>query len=284
MPEYPEVTVVTRSLNKLVRNETILKIEVRNPKFIHNTTQKEFETQLSNKTILEVKNTGKFIEFILSDHYRILSHLRMAGKYYVCDYREAQISKINIHNYVYFYLTNDKVMIYNDARQFGGFELILPSDQRSLEEIKSLSKLPGETNAELLFRKLQRKTISIKTALLDQKLVLGIGNIYVDEALFAAKVHPMTKCNKISLQELQTILKYAHEIMDESIKHGGSSVHTYQSVNEANGTFQDQLKAYGRAGTICPRCQEVEIVKIKLDYKPNGRGTSFCPKCQVIKD
>ncbi|VEU70814.1 bifunctional DNA-formamidopyrimidine glycosylase/DNA-(apurinic or apyrimidinic site) lyase [Mycoplasmopsis glycophila] len=280
MPEYPEVTVVTNSLRKLVKNEKILKVEVLNPKFIHNTTVDDFVFSVTNKTILNVQNYGKFIEFDLSDKFRIFSHLRMAGKFYVYDYNQANLDKNNKHNYVYFYLSNNKVMIYNDARQFGGFELIKNDNTKTLVEIKKLAELPGKIDVDELYQKLQKKRISIKSVLLDQNLILGIGNIYADEALFAANVYPMRKCNEVTKDELKTILENAQKIMDESIKHGGSSVHTYQSVNSKQGTYQDKLKVYGKGEKKCPKCKDGFFKKVKLDFKENGRGTTFCPICQ----
>ncbi|TNK83683.1 bifunctional DNA-formamidopyrimidine glycosylase/DNA-(apurinic or apyrimidinic site) lyase [Mycoplasmopsis pullorum] len=280
MPEYPEVTVVTNTLNNLVSSRKIIKVEVRNNKFIRNVSVEEFVQQVQGRTIKNVQNFGKFIVFNFDTDLRMLSHLRMAGKFYVYDLELDKDFLFNLHNYVYFYLDNQKVMIYNDSRQFGGFELVDESDKRSIYEIKKLAQLPGDIDVDELYKKLQRKNISIKSVLLDQSLVLGIGNIYADEALFKSKIYPMTKCNQVSKKELAILLKNAQEIMDQSIKFGGSSVHTYQSVNSTKGTFQNQLRVYGRAGEVCLSCGKSNIIKVKLDFKANGRGTSYCPNCQ----
>ncbi|TNK81806.1 bifunctional DNA-formamidopyrimidine glycosylase/DNA-(apurinic or apyrimidinic site) lyase [Mycoplasmopsis pullorum] len=280
MPEYPEVTVVTNTLNNLVSGRKIIKVEVRNNKFIRNVSVEEFVQQIQGRTIKNVQNFGKFIVFNFDTDLRMLSHLRMAGKFYVYDLELDKDFLFNLHNYVYFYLDNQKVMIYNDSRQFGGFELVDESDKRSIYEIKKLAQLPGDIDVDELYKKLQRKNISIKSVLLDQSLVLGIGNIYADEALFKSKIYPMTKCNQVFKKELAILLKNAQEIMDQSIKFGGSSVHTYQSVNSAKGTFQNQLRVYGRAGEVCLSCGKSNIIKVKLDFKANGRGTSYCPNCQ----
>ncbi|TNK99282.1 bifunctional DNA-formamidopyrimidine glycosylase/DNA-(apurinic or apyrimidinic site) lyase, partial [Mycoplasmopsis pullorum] len=129
MPEYPEVTVVTNTLNNLVSGRKIIKVEVRNNKFIRNVSVEEFVQQIQGRTIKNVQNFGKFIVFNFDTDLRMLSHLRMAGKFYVYDLELDKDFLFNLHNYVYFYLDNQKVMIYNDSRQFGGFELVDESDK-----------------------------------------------------------------------------------------------------------------------------------------------------------
>ncbi|WP_406613707.1 bifunctional DNA-formamidopyrimidine glycosylase/DNA-(apurinic or apyrimidinic site) lyase [Mycoplasma corogypsi] len=279
MPEYPEVTVVRKSLSNLVEGVKITNVVLLNTKFIKNATYQEFQEFVKNKTIEKIENVGKFIIFYLSENHRMLCHLRMSGKFYV--YKAGDETQANLpHNYVFFTLDNGYIMAYNDARMFGGFEIIDPSDTRSVSEIKNLAELPAFVNVDKLYAKLQRKNISIKSALLDQSLVLGIGNIYVDETLHACKVYPMTKCSKISKEKLAEILTTAQQIMDKSIELGGSSVNTYTSVNGIDGKFQNKLKVYGRGGLICQTCYKVNVAKVKLDFKENGRGTSYCPNCQ----
>ncbi|QGZ97288.1 DNA-formamidopyrimidine glycosylase [Mycoplasma sp. NEAQ87857] len=283
MPEYPEVTVVTNALNKLVATKKIIKVNVKDSKFLHNCSLEEFENFLINKTITSVKNIGKFIIFNFDDNSRMFSHLRMAGKYYFC--HKKQLPEYDFpHNYLYFYFQDDTVLIYNDSRTFGSFEIYNANDTRTIYQIKNIALLPKDVDVDQLYDRLQRKNISIKAALLDQSLVLGIGNIYVDETLHFEKVYPMTKCNKISKEKLAQILQTAQRIMDESIKLGGSTVNSYKSVNGIDGKYQLKLKAYGRAGLKCLSCHRYNIIKVKLDFKSNGRGTSYCPNCQKEED
>lgn len=279
MPEFPEVTVVRKSLQNLIENKKIIKVEVVKDKFIKNATEEEFKKFLTGKKIINIDNIGKFIVFSFDDNSRMISHLRMEGKYYIRDLKVVE-NRYYKHDYIYFFLDDNSVLAYNDTRMFGSFEIIPKEDQRPLEEIKNLAKLPREVDVEELHKKLQKRNKSIKSILLDQSLVLGIGNIYADEALFASKIYPMQKCNTISLEKLKELLTNAHEIMDTSLKLGGSSVRTYASVNGTSGSYQDLLKVYGKADQICSRCKKAAIVKVKLDFKPNGRGTSYCPNCQ----
>ncbi|AWX69781.1 bifunctional DNA-formamidopyrimidine glycosylase/DNA-(apurinic or apyrimidinic site) lyase [Mycoplasmopsis anatis] len=280
MPEYPEVTIVRKGLETIVNNRKITKVIVISSKFIKNTTEKEFINFLVNKTITKVNNIGKFIEFIFDDNSRMISHLRMEGKYYTRDIKLIKEGIREKHDYIIFILDKNIALAYNDTRMFGSFEIIDKEDKRSLYEIKNLAQLPGDVNVDELYKKLQKRTKSIKSILLDQSLVLGIGNIYADETLHKEKVYPMTKCNLISKNKLQKILKSAQEIMDQSINAGGSSVNSYKGVNGKIGTFQNKLFVYGRFNLTCLQCNKEKLIKVKLDFKDNGRGTTYCPRCQ----
>ncbi|WLP85188.1 bifunctional DNA-formamidopyrimidine glycosylase/DNA-(apurinic or apyrimidinic site) lyase [Mycoplasma seminis] len=274
MPEYPEVTVVTNSLNYYSQGKTIVDVKVIKEKLIKNVSVNDFINQLKGRKILSVKNYGKFIVFEFDNKLRMISHLRMSGRYYFTswfNYISEPIWRYN--NCVEFIVDTDKkefvsstadILIYRDPRMFGSFELISPQDDRSIYQIKNLGQLPLDTNVDELYEKLQRKNISIKSVLLDQSLVLGIGNIYADEALHKVKMYPMLKCNKVSKDRLKQLLIAAGEIMEDSIKHGGSSVHTYVSVNSKYGTFQEKLKIYGKEGKICSLCNITPIKKSKI--------------------
>ncbi|WP_027121394.1 DNA-formamidopyrimidine glycosylase [Mycoplasma leonicaptivi] len=279
MPEYPEVTVVRKSLNNYVKNRFITKIEVKVPKLIKNTNQENFVNFLLNEQVLDVENFGKFLVFNLKSKKRLISHLRMSGKYFIRQENDPNLYAYK-HDCIYFFLDNQNVVVYNDSRMFGSFEIINSDDLRSLYEIKKLAQLPRDVDVKILFNKIKNKNISIKKVLLDQSLVLGIGNIYADESLFASKIYPMKKAKDVTLQELKTILNHAQNIMDKSIELGGSSVQTYSSVNGITGKFQNNLMVYSKHDQLCQVCKQEKIVKVKLDFKENGRGTSYCPKCQ----
>lgn len=279
MPEYPEVTVVQRSLNTFVQMKRITKVEVKVEKLIKNTDVKGFTVFLKDKKIINVENFGKFLVFNFSDGSRMISHLRMSGKYFMRDAKDPNLYAYK-HDCVYFSLDNDIVMVYNDSRMFGSLEIIEKSDNRTIFEIKKLAKLPGELDKEELYNKIKNKSISIKKILLDQSLVLGIGNIYADESLFAARIYPMTKAKDVSFKKLSEVLDHAQKIMDKSILLGGSTVNSYSSVNGITGKFQNNLLVYGRSGQKCLVCNTGIIQKVKLDFTENGRGTSFCDVCQ----
>ncbi|UWV85702.1 bifunctional DNA-formamidopyrimidine glycosylase/DNA-(apurinic or apyrimidinic site) lyase [Mycoplasmopsis felis] len=282
MREYPEVTVIQKSLNKYIQNQKIQKVEIKISKLIKNIEQYDFIKYLENKIILNVENFGKFLVFNLDDGTRLISHLRMSGKYFI-----REMNDPNLHSYkrdcIYFWL-NNFVLVYNDSRMFGSFEIVNNYDKRTIYEIKNLAQLPDKVDPIELYKKLKSRNISIKKILLDQSLILGVGNIYADETLHKTGIYPMTPANQISLEELTNILKNASEIMEKSILRGGSSVHTYSSVNGISGKFQNDLLVYSRDKKECKTCLKDKIVKVKLDFKENGRGTSYCPTCQPRKE
>ncbi|WAM08307.1 bifunctional DNA-formamidopyrimidine glycosylase/DNA-(apurinic or apyrimidinic site) lyase [Mycoplasmopsis cynos] len=277
--EYPEVTVVQKALNTFVKNRTITQVEVKINKLIKNASEIEFKKFLINKKISYIENISKFLVFNFTDSSRLLSHLRMTGKYFIRNINDKNLYAYK-HDYIYFYFDNQEVLVYNDQRIFGSFEIINSNDNRTIFEIKNLAKLPGFIDKKILYQRIHKKNISIKKILLDQSLILGIGNIYADESLFACKINPMKKAKDITYEEFSQLLDQAQKIMDHSIKLGGSTVQNYSSVNGISGKFQNNLMVYGRENQICKVCKIGKIKKVKLDYTSNGRGTTFCENCQ----
>lgn len=269
MPELPEVRTVSGSLNKEVRGNTIKGIKVFLPKLIKNQSKDMFIKKLKGKRIESVSNYGKFIIFNLSNKTNLVSHLRMEGKYRV----EQDLNK-GKHDHVIFDLGN-KYLIYSDTRQFGTFHYFQNEDIYSLAPLGKMAKEPQETNATELFKRLQRKSIAIKTALLDQTLLVGLGNIYVNEVLWWEKISPTRKSNEITLAELKRLLKRSAIVMDESTEMGGTTIHSFKSFNETSGNYQSKLKVHGKEGFKCFRCK-----KPILKNRVNGRGTYYCSHCQ----
>lgn len=272
MPEYPEVTVVSNRLDVLLKYKKIKKVDIFLTKIVKNINSDLFKQILKDKIILAVYNIGKYIIFKLNDGYKIISHLRMEGKYF---YKSETDNKIGSHDLIIFHFSDNTKLIYNDTRRFGTIELI-DYDVFENPSIKKLAKLPKDLSSSHLHKKLKTKTSFIKTTLLDQTLVLGLGNIYVDETLHAAKISPLRKASSLDKDEIKKILHLAQKIMDKSIEEGGSSVNSYTSVNSEVGKYQNELKVYGRNGLNCLNCKNSELKKIKV----NGRGTTYCEKCQ----
>ncbi|MDJ1647040.1 DNA-formamidopyrimidine glycosylase [Mycoplasma phocimorsus] len=270
MPELPEVRVVAKSLKNAILNKTIIDIDIINTKFIKEIDSFTFKKAIINQKIIDITNRGKFLLFFLSNNNIILSHLRMEGKY-------ATIKKGNFpkHTYLVFKLDNDESLCYSDSRMFGTFHLRNIDNYNKILPLSKLAKIPAETNLNELHFKLLKKNIAIKTALLDQSLVVGLGNIYVNEALWASKINPNRKAKNISKEELKNILDNSTRIMDESTILGGSTISSYQSLNFQEGSYQNFLKVHNKEGEKCLRCDNL-IIKIKV----NGRGTYYCSYCQ----
>ena len=269
MPELPEVKTVVKNLETYLIDKEIINIEIFLDKLIKNESKQMFIKKLKNAKILEVQNLGKFIIFLLSNNKVLVSHLRMEGKY-----RTSKESQYQKHDHIVFDL-GDLKLIYSDTRQFGTFHLFDKDNYLKLAPLNKLAKEPQDINAENLFQKLQRKSIPIKSALLDQTLVLGLGNIYVNEVLWHQKIHPETKSKDITIEELKQILDCSFQIMAKATKLGGTTVHSFKSFNGKNGSYQDHLKVHNRLNFKCPRCKD-KIQKIKV----GGRGTYLCLTCQ----
>lgn len=271
MPELPEVRTVCKALEKTLKNKVIKSIQVKKEKLIKDVSAKEFENTLVNKRILSIDNKGKFIVFHLSDDTIMLSHLRMEGKYH---FEEWENSK---HDHVEFTFSDNTKLYYNDTRQFGSFHLRTTKNYLTVKPLSEMGPEPLEANIEDIYEKLQHKKTPIKTSLLDQTLLSGLGNIYVDEVLWSAKIHPMTASNKVTKNKLKEILNFAAQILEAATKAGGTTIRSYTSIDTTNGGYQDFLNVHTKAGSACPRCK-TKIEKIKV----NGRGTYYCPKEQTI--
>ncbi|UUD37159.1 DNA-formamidopyrimidine glycosylase [Mycoplasmopsis californica] len=271
MPELPEVRVVVKSLKEKVLNKKIIKVNVLNNKFIKEISSDEFISKLENAIIKDIINIGKFIVFKLSNNFVVLSHLRMEGKYSFFTYKEP----LYRHNYLTFDFSDGTQLRYSDSRMFGTFHLRTIDNYLSILPLSKLARIPSETNVDELYNKIKNRSTAIKTLLLDQTLVLGIGNIYANESLWSAKILPTRSAKSISKEELNTILKEATRIMDASTELGGTTISSYESLNHKQGEFQAFLKVHGKEKKSCPNCYKL-IEKIKV----NGRGTYFCKTCQ----
>ena len=270
MPELPEVETVRLGLEKKYLNLKFKHIDVFYDKILENISSNEFKEKLINQTIDSFERKGKILILNLSNGY-LLIHLRMEGKF------KFDNSLFDKHSHVRFTFTNDDVLIYHDVRKFG--KMFYYDKDVNIFENAPLNKLglePFEVkDASYLYNKLQKSKKPIKTSLLDQSILAGIGNIYADEICFACKIDPHSISNTISLQKCIEIIHQASVILKEAIKDGGSTIKSFQSTHGVDGLFQQKLNVYGKANKPCPRCNEL-IVKTFI----NQRGTHYCKNCQ----
>lgn len=271
MPELPEVETVRNMLKLHILDKRITEIEIRHNNIIKGNIE-EFINNVTNTKIIDIQRKGKYLIFILDNDYAFTSHLRMEGKYF---YEESKVE--NKHSHVYFKLDNNYYLIYNDVRKFG--EMIL-KHKKDLYTTEPLSKLGEdantEVNKELLTKKL-KKPGHVKTLLLDQSVIAGLGNIYVDEVLFLSKINPFTKGIDLTEENINDIIKYSKIVLDKAINLGGSTIRSFKS-GHADGLFQNELLVHTKKGTPCPNCNTI-IEKTKV----NQRGTYYCPNCQRLK-
>lgn len=273
MPELPEVETVCRRLRPFVSGKTIQGVDVRDAKIIRGHEADVWIQQLIGETMVDVERRGKFILFKLTNGY-LVSHLRMEGKFFPHDENVEPVK----HTHVVFTFTDGTSLHYNDVRKFGTMELRTNDELFMTPPLSLLALEPfdPEVTAETLHTRLKRMNVrAIKTALLDQSIFVGLGNIYVDETLFRARIHPTRPAASLSLREVETVRQEAVAVLLEAIERGGSTIRSYTNPDGATGTFQETLYVYGQTGEPCNNCGR-PIEKMKL----GGRGTHYCPHCQ----
>lgn len=268
MPELPEVETVKNTLKKQVLNKKIILSNIYWDNIIASPKPEEFKEKIKNQIINDVLRRGKWLMFELDDYF-LLSHLRMEGKYFIRNIGDER----NKHEHVIFTFDDNTELRYHDTRKFGKMYLIEKDKVYNEKPLKDLGKEPWDETLtkEYLKEKLNKK--EIKTQLLDQSIIVGIGNIYVDEVLFLSKIHPETKGNELNEKDLENIIKYTRKTLEKAIELGGTTVKSYTSSEGVHGRFQNELLVHTKE--ICPTCN-TKIEKITV----GGRGTYYCPKCQ----
>lgn len=272
MPEKPEVITVCNTLKPKLIGKTITGCNVYWDNIIASPTSKEFQKRILQEKINNITTRGKWLVFSL-DKYSLLIHLRMEGKFL---FRKTD-DIIEKHEHVEFILDNEISFRYQDIRKFGKMYLI---EKDKTDISKPLSELGLEyTDKNLtkkyLHEKIKDKSLPIKTVLLDQSIIAGIGNIYDDEILFLSKINPLRKAKNVTENECEKIITNTIEVLDKAIKLGGTTIKSFTSEEGVHGLFQNELLVHGKECLPCPNCG-CEIIKIKV----GGRGTYYCPKCQ----
>lgn len=270
MPELPEVETVRRVLTEELVGLNIIDIDIRYPNLIEGDIN-EFKNNIINKKICKLDRLGKHLIFILNDG-ALLSHLRMEGKFFYVD----NDFPINKHIHVIFKLSNNKLLCYQDVRKFGRF------NYRSLNDLYTTPPL-NEVGVDLtinnnysindIYKKIINKKIPIKATLLDQSILAGLGNIYVDEVLYEAHINPNRLSNTITLEELELIINQMKIIFDNAIINKGTTIKSYTSSLGVIGNYQNFLKVHTKSS--CPCCKST-LTRVKI----KGRMTYYCEKCQ----
>jgi formamidopyrimidine-DNA glycosylase len=273
MPELPEVETIKNIINPIVKGKTIADIRVLHAGSILS-GEKEFVSSLKGESFLSVSREGKFLLFHLTNHKVVISHLRMEGKYFECKAKDAPEK----HDILIYDFTDGSGLRFNDTRKFG--ILILTTEEKAHQEppLSELGKEPFVLTPTELFEGLHKKKKEpIKEALLDQKLIAGLGNIYDDEVLYACKINPKRNANSLTKDECSSIIKESQRILTIAIKNGGSTIRSYHPKEGVSGMMQNNLLAYGKGNTPCSRCG-FPLRKISI----GGRGTVYCPICQPL--
>ena len=286
MPELPEVETVRLQLLHKILNKPIRKIKVFNQKTVVNNT--DFSKKLIGKTFSDIDRIGKLLIFSFKNERDLflLTHLKMTGQFFYVDKKEivggghsskADDSKDlpNRHTRIAFYFTDGTSLFFNDMRMFGYMKIANLVEAEKAKAKFGQEPISNEFDFQKFSEKIKRKNTPIKATLLDQTLVAGLGNIYVDEALFLAGVLPNRKTSEVSEKEIKNIIKAGGKVMNKSITYGGTTFQHFLDTGGETGNYTDFLKVFGKQNTPCPKCKTL-IQKTRVA----GRGTHFCPNCQ----
>ena len=275
MPELPEVETVCRALSKVIKNSRIKKIEFYR-KDLRWQVKDNLEVSLKNNIFIGPYRRGKYILIPTNTDKIFLIHLGMSG--------QIRIKKKDIvqkHDHMSMIVENNNkhfVITYNDSRRFGYIDLF---KKKELREHFLLSKigvepLGRELTTEYLQNYFKKRVINIKNALIDQKIIAGIGNIYASEILYKAKINPLRKVNSLSQNDLNSIITFTKIILKKSIDVGGTTIRDHMQPDGSLGYFKQKLQVYGKVNEKCKTCNSF-IVKEVI----SNRSTFICKHCQI---
>jgi len=284
MPELPEVEIVKQSLDKNIKFEKIKKVVVRN-RSLRFKIPKNFEIVLKNKIINKISRKSKYLILHLEDIYCVI-HLGMSGTIHLINRKNFNkntntsfYNPPNLplkHNHIEFFLKKYQ-LIYNDPRRFGFFKIFKKKDL--LDFFKNIGPEPlnNKFNINYISNYFKNKKKNIKSFLLDQKFVSGIGNIYASEILFYCKINPFKEAKYLTKLDIKKIKYFSKFVLNKAIKKGGSSIRNFRNTSGKNGKYQNEFKVYQRENLNCLKKECFGKIKKKFISK---RSTFFCNKCQ----
>ena len=272
MPEKPEVITVSKALEKNIIHKVIKEVRVYWNNIVSMPDVVNFKKRLEKQRILSITTRGKFLVLMLSD-YVLLIHLRMEGKF-TFRKKDTPLSK---HEHDVFVSEDDFEMRYHDVRKFGKMYVVEKDKLYIDTPLKNLGYEFDDKGltSDYLLEKFKNKNKFIKTVLLDQTIISGIGNIYDDEILFMSHINPYKKARDLTKEECEVIIKNTVIVLNRAIVMGGTTIKSFTSEEGVHGLFQNELLVHGKKDSLCPVCNQ-KIIKDKID----GRGTYYCPNCQ----
>ena len=284
MPELPEIEIVKQSLDKNIKFEKIKKVVVRN-RSLRFKIPKNFEIVLKNKIINKISRKSKYLILHLEDIYCVI-HLGMSGTIHLINRKNFNkntntsfYNPPNLplkHNHIEFFLKKYQ-LIYNDPRRFGFFKIFKKKDLLDFFKNVGPEPLNNKFNINYISNYFINKKKNIKSFLLDQKFVSGIGNIYASEILFYCKINPFKEVKYLTKLDIKKIKYFSKFVLNKAIKKGGSSIRNFRNVSGKNGKYQNEFKVYQRENLNCLKEECFGKIKKKFISK---RSTFFCNKCQ----
>ena len=277
MPELPEVETVRRRLAPALEGRSFEHVEISDARLTRPHDPVEVARELEGERVAQVDRRGKYLIVRFESGRALLIHLRMTGSLL---HAAPGTLQDDPHRRAVVTLDDGSDVAYRDVRRFGTWLLLEPSEVDTYIDTK-VGQEPLDTayKATHLAQKLATRRAPSKAALLDQRTVAGVGNIYADEALWRAKVHPLTPALELTDDEVKAVHKGVRASLQAGVRRQGSTLRDYRLPDGSSGTAQDRFKVYGRAGRPCERCG-TPIDKIRAA----GRGTWYCPTCQVYSN
>lgn len=272
MPELAEIETLKLYLLEHIINDKIINYTQRRNKIRYDLSP-QLSNLVPNVTITGIKRRAKYLQIYLSNDYILIYHLGMSGRLTI----EPQGHCLRKHDHVIIDLLGGRKLIFNDARRFGMVYISHINQLNNQPYLTSLGPEPLEDNftPQYLHKKLSNKNIAIKLALMDNKIVVGVGNIYASESLFRARIHPERASNSLTKEETQLLIISIQKVLQDAINAGGTTLRDFVGANGEPGYFKQKLYVYAKEGAACNVC-EGKILKIKQ----SGRSSFFCPDCQ----
>ena len=284
MPELPEVETIRRGLQRKIKNKQIKDIVVNVDKIVKKPYLGEFITKIKGKKIKEIGRRGKYIIIHLDSRNKLIVHLGMTGLLiYPYNENSEEITEGKIkakHNHLVFTFTDDTQLVYNDVRRFGKIFLV-----SNIDEVESIAKLGVEPlenyfTEEVFIQVLNKKKKSkIKSFLMKQEFITGLGNIYANEVLYRANIHPLRLIFSLNKEEVRNLYRQIKKVLSEAVELRGSTVadEAYRDTDGEKGKFAKKLQVYARKGEPCIKCEHsIEVIRIE------GRSSFICPQCQKL--
>lgn len=268
MPELPEVETVRRILQRKIVGKIIQSVHVMYEPIIQD-NDIVFKDVLRHQEIVRIERYGKYLVFILTD-WALIVHLRMEGKFYI-----KKDEPYDKHEHIIFRFGDGITLRYHDVRKFGTMHIRSLHDYKETYPLNVLGPEPKDADPIAIYKKLHQKKIAVKTALLDQHIISGLGNIYVDETLFLSQIDPTRITDNLTEKEVKCLIDNAKKVLSKAVQLGGSTIRSYTASLGVHGRFQNELNVHTKAGEPCPICGTI-IEKTKV----GGRGTYACPTCQ----
>ena len=281
MPELPEVETVRRGLQPVMEGRIIARADVNRPD-LRWPFPDNMAKRLSGRTVMALRRRSKYILADLDSGETLIIHLGMSGRMQIDQHNSAKFHHeaaiLKKHDHVVFHMQDGTRIAFNDARRFGAMDL---TDTAGVENHWLINKLGPEPlgnafDETYLFEALKKKSAPIKTALLDQHIVAGLGNIYVCEVLFRTGISPKRKASNLSATRAASLVPAIREVLNEAIESGGSSLRDHRQTNGELGYFQHNFAVYDREGQHCSNDCGSKIFRVVQ----SGRSSFYCPKCQ----